>query len=163
MRKLVVFDPSRLVAGGSGDLSLWLLLTVYGYGVLLVSILSKRRTGRPVGPVDSGLRWGAICGLLILAPLTYLAHHLWGPVGFLLVLLPFVRRPFDRAVEKVTGGYAAILRRIVTRRTVSMAVVGAFAVGTFYVNTKLPSGFIPAYTALAFPVSPVSDADRPIL
>ena len=35
-----------------------------------------------------------------------------------------MRRPFDRAVEKVTGGYAGILRRIVTRRMLTLAVVG---------------------------------------
>ena len=46
-------------------------------------------------------------GLLVLGPITYLAYYLWGPVGFLLILLPFLRRPFDRGVEKVTGGYAA--------------------------------------------------------
>jgi HAE1 family hydrophobic/amphiphilic exporter-1 len=82
-------------------------------------------------------------GLLILAPITYLAYYLWGPVGFLLILLPFVQRPFDWAVEKVTGGYAWILRWIVTRRVLSMAVVGGFAAGIFFVNLQLPTGFIP--------------------
>src|SRR5262249_12392452 len=43
-------------------------------------------------------------GLVVLGPITYLAYYLWGPVGFLLILLPFLQRPFDRAVEKVTGG-----------------------------------------------------------
>src|SRR5262249_6237411 len=81
-------------------------------------------------------------GLLVLG-LTYLAYYLWGPAGFLLILLPFLRRPFDRAVEKVTGGYAGILRRIVTRRTLSLAVVGAFAAGIYFVNLRLPTGFIP--------------------
>ena len=71
----------------------------------------------------------ALGGLLVLGGITYLAYELWGPVGFLLILLPFVRGPFDRAVEKVTGGYAAILRRIVTRRALTMAVVGGFAAG----------------------------------
>ena len=75
--------------------------------------------------------------------LTYLAYDLWGPIGFLLILLPFVQGPFDRAVEKVTGGYAGILRRIVTRRTLSLAVVGGFAAGIFVVNLQLPTGFIP--------------------
>ena len=50
---------------------------------------------------------------------------------------------FDRGVEKVTGGYAAVLRRIVTRRTLSMAVVGGFAAGIYFVNLRLPTGFIP--------------------
>ena len=75
--------------------------------------------------------------------ITYLAYELWGPVGFLLILLPFVRGPFDRAVEKVTGGYAAIVRRIATRRTLTMAVVGGFAAGIVRVNTQLATGFIP--------------------
>jgi len=85
----------------------------------------------------------AVGGLLVLGGITYLAYHLWGPVGFLFILLPFVRSPFDRAVEKVTGGYAAILRRIVTRRTLSMGVIGGFAAGVVLVNTQLPTGFIP--------------------
>ena len=82
-------------------------------------------------------------GLLVLGLITTLAYYLWGPVGFLLILVPFLQRPFDRAVEKVTGGYTGILRRIVTRRTLTMAVVGGFAAGIFVVNTKLPTGFIP--------------------
>ena len=82
-------------------------------------------------------------GLLVLGRVTYLAYDLWGPVGFLFILLPFVRGPFDRAVEKVTGGYAAILRRIVTRRTLTLAVVGGFAAGIVVVNTHSPTGFIP--------------------
>ncbi|MBX9677827.1 MAG: efflux RND transporter permease subunit [Gemmataceae bacterium] len=59
-----------------------------------------------------------------------------GPIGMFLHL-------FDRAVEKVTGGYAAVLRRIVTRRAASFAFVGAFSAGIFFVNNTLPSGFIP--------------------
>ncbi|HEY7309166.1 MAG TPA: efflux RND transporter permease subunit [Gemmataceae bacterium] len=84
----------------------------------------------------------ALGGLLVIL-LNVLVWYLWGNWGFLLNLLPFVRRPFDWLVEKVTGGYAAILRRIVTRRTLTMAVVGAFAAGIAFVNIKLPSGFIP--------------------
>ena len=82
-------------------------------------------------------------GLLVLGGITYLAYELWGPVGFLLILLPFVRGPFDRAVEKVTSGYAAIVRRIATRRTLTMAVVGGFAAGIVVVNTQLSDGFYP--------------------
>jgi hydrophobic/amphiphilic exporter-1 (mainly G- bacteria), HAE1 family len=82
-------------------------------------------------------------GLLVLAPITYLAYYLWGPVGFLFILLPFLQRPFDRAFEKITDGYTGILRRIVTLRTVSMAVVGGFAAGIYVVNTQLATGFIP--------------------
>ena len=85
----------------------------------------------------------ALGGLLVLGGITYLAYELWGPVGFLLILLPFVRGPFERAVEKVTGGYVAIVRRIVTRRTLTLAVVGGFAVGIVVVNTQLATGFIP--------------------
>ncbi|HET6568970.1 MAG TPA: efflux RND transporter permease subunit [Rhodothermales bacterium] len=82
-------------------------------------------------------------GLLVLGLITYLAYYLWGPVGFLLILVPLLRRPFDRAVEKVTSGYAAILRHIVTRRVLSMAVVGGFVAGIYGVNLRLPTGFIP--------------------
>ncbi len=85
----------------------------------------------------------ALGGLLVLGGVTYVAYELWGPAGFLLILLPFVQGPFDRAVEKVTGGYAAIVRRIATRRTLTMAVVGGFAAGIVVVNTQLATGFIP--------------------
>ncbi len=85
----------------------------------------------------------ALGGLLVLGGVTYEAYELWGPAGFLLILLPFVRKPFDRAVEKVTGGYAAIVRRIATRRTLTMVVVGGFAAGIVVVNTQLATGFIP--------------------
>ncbi|GIW79362.1 MAG: multidrug transporter AcrB [Gemmatales bacterium] len=82
-------------------------------------------------------------GAIVLAPLTYLAHYLWGPIGFLLILVPFVQRPFSNLVDKVTNGYAGILKRVVTRRVLSLAVVGSFAFGIVTVNTQLPSGFIP--------------------
>ena len=85
----------------------------------------------------------ALGGLLVLGGVTYLAYELWGPLGFGLILLPFVRGPFDRAVEKVTDGYAAIVRRIATRRMLTMAVVGGFAAGIVVVNTQLATGFIP--------------------
>ncbi len=83
---------------------------------------------------------GRVAGL---GGITYLAYYLWGPVGFLFILAALRAAPFDRAVEKVTGGYAGILRRIVTRRTLTMAVVGGFAAGIVVVNTQLPTGFIP--------------------
>ncbi|HEY7424521.1 MAG TPA: efflux RND transporter permease subunit, partial [Gemmataceae bacterium] len=85
----------------------------------------------------------AVGGLLVLGGITYLAYELWGPVGFLFLLLPFVQKPFDRAVEWVTGGYAGILRRTATRRVLTLAVVGAFAAGIVVVNTQLATGFIP--------------------
>jgi HAE1 family hydrophobic/amphiphilic exporter-1 len=75
--------------------------------------------------------------------LAYLARYLWGSVGYLLLLVPVLRRPFDWAVEKVTGGYAGILRLIVTRRVLSMLLIAGFAAGTYFVNLRLPTGFIP--------------------
>ncbi|QDS96000.1 Efflux pump membrane transporter BepE [Roseimaritima multifibrata] len=50
---------------------------------------------------------------------------------------------FDRGVEKVTGGYAAILKRIISRRVLTMAVIAAFSYGILVVNQVLPTGFIP--------------------
>jgi HAE1 family hydrophobic/amphiphilic exporter-1 len=82
-------------------------------------------------------------GLLILGLFIALAYYLWGPAGFLLILLPILRRPFDRAVEKVTGAYAWFLRYIFTRRVLTMAVVGGFAAGIVVVNTQLATAFIP--------------------
>ena len=80
---------------------------------------------------------------MVLAGITYLAYELWGPVGFLLILLPLVRKPFDRAVEKVTAGYAAFLRRIVTRRALTVLIVVGFSYAIYVVNTQLATGFIP--------------------
>ncbi|WP_406695622.1 efflux RND transporter permease subunit [Singulisphaera sp. Ch08] len=59
-----------------------------------------------------------------------------GPLAILLHL-------FDRGVEKVTGGYAAVLRRIVTRRVLTMGIITGFGVAIFLVNTQLSTGFIP--------------------
>src|SRR6185437_16949303 len=59
-----------------------------------------------------------------------------GPLAILLHL-------FDRGVEKVTGGYAAFLRPVVTRRALTLSVVTAFSIGIYVVNTHLPAGFIP--------------------
>lgn len=97
----------------------------------------KRRRGRLT------ILLYAVGGLLVLGLITCLAYYLWGVAGFLLVLAPFLRRPFDRAVVLVTGGFAGILRRIVTRRALTMAMVGGFAAGTYFVNLRLPTGFIP--------------------
>ena len=82
-------------------------------------------------------------GLVILGAVACLAYYLWGPAGLLLVVAPVLRRPFDRAVEWVTGGYAGILRRVVARRTLTLAVVAGFAAGIVLVSTQLPTGFIP--------------------
>ena len=59
-----------------------------------------------------------------------------GPLGMLLHL-------FDRAVEKVTGGYAGLLRGIVSRRLLTMLVISGFCCGIYLVNTQLATGFIP--------------------
>jgi HAE1 family hydrophobic/amphiphilic exporter-1 len=93
-------------------------------------------------------QWGtlalyALGGLVVLGLITYLAYELWGPMGFLLILVPLVRRPFDRLVELVTNVYAAILRRIISHRVLAILSVLAFAAGIFFVNQILPSGFIP--------------------
>ncbi len=84
-----------------------------------------------------------VVGLVVLGGITWLAIHLWNLWGLLFILVPFLRGPFDRAVEMVTRGYAGILRRIVTRRALTMAVVGGFAAGIVAVNMKLATGFIP--------------------
>jgi hydrophobic/amphiphilic exporter-1 (mainly G- bacteria), HAE1 family len=69
-------------------------------------------------------------------PLAILLWPLLGPLGIFL-------RLFDRGVERVTGGYAAVLRRIVTRRALTSFVIMGFAVAIYLVNTQLPAGFIP--------------------
>ena len=58
-------------------------------------------------------------------------------------LLPLVRGPFDRIVEKVTDAYAALVRRIATRRMLTMTVVGAFAVGIVVVQHAASDRFYP--------------------
>ncbi len=85
----------------------------------------------------------ALGGLVVLGGITYLAYELWGPAGFLLILLPLVRGRFDRAVEKVTAGYTALLRRIVTRRALTLFIVMGFGYAIYVVNTQLATGFIP--------------------
>ena len=59
-----------------------------------------------------------------------------GPLGMLLHL-------FDRGVEKVTGGYAGLVRRVITLRSITMLTIAGFGVGILVVNNVLPSGFIP--------------------
>lgn len=85
----------------------------------------------------------ALFGCLAVLGLTYLAYHLWGMIGLLLILIPLLRRPFDRAIEKITTAYTAILRGIVTLRVLNMLVVAGFAVGIVLVNLWLSTGFIP--------------------
>lgn len=86
---------------------------------------------------------GIFVGLPIMAGITYVAYYLWGMVGFLIILVPIVQRPFSKAVDLVTNGYAGLLRPIVNRRVVTLAVIAVFAVGIYFVNAKLPAGFIP--------------------
>ncbi|KLU05753.1 RND efflux system, inner membrane transporter CmeB [Rhodopirellula islandica] len=50
---------------------------------------------------------------------------------------------FDRGVESVTGGYARVLRHIISRRVVTIAVIAVFGYGILVVNQVLPTGFIP--------------------
>jgi hydrophobic/amphiphilic exporter-1 (mainly G- bacteria), HAE1 family len=84
-----------------------------------------------------------LLGSPVLVATTYLAFTLWGPVGLLLLLVPFAQRPFSRGVDMLTNAYAGLLGRIVTRRVVTFGVVGAFAAGIVFVNTGMASGFIP--------------------
>lgn len=85
----------------------------------------------------------ALGGLVVLGLITYLAFVLWGPIGLLLILVPFLRRPFDRAFEMSTNVYAAILRQTVTRRVLVTLSIIAFCAGIFFVNRVLATGFIP--------------------
>lgn len=75
--------------------------------------------------------------------LNLLIYELWGWAGLALNVLPFVRKPFDRAVEKVTYAFAAFLRPIVAQRLLTLTVIGGFVFGVIAVNTQLPAGFIP--------------------
>ena len=55
--------------------------------------------------------------------------------------LPGLLRP--SIVVKITGGYAGLVRRIVTLRLMTLLVIAGFGYGIFVVNTQLASGFIP--------------------
>ncbi len=52
-------------------------------------------------------------------------------------------RLFDRGVEKVTWGYAGVLRRLVPRRLLTLILIAGFSTGIYVVNIGLPPGFIP--------------------
>lgn len=82
-------------------------------------------------------------GLPLLAGMTYMARELWGDLGYAMLALPLVRKPFDMAVKWVTGRYAWMVGKIVTLRLVTLGVVGAFALSVVTLNTQLPTGFIP--------------------
>lgn len=84
-----------------------------------------------------------VVGAAVLAGMTWLAYELWGPIGFLFILLPVVQRPFSRAVDFVTRGYSAILQPVVARRLITMLIIVGFGAGIYVVNTRLPAGFIP--------------------
>ncbi|MFM7927826.1 MAG: efflux RND transporter permease subunit, partial [Pirellula sp.] len=58
------------------------------------------------------------------------------PIGMFL-------KVFNLGIEKITLGYAGILRHIITRRLLTIAVIGVFAYGILFVNRVLPTGFIP--------------------
>ncbi|QQR90779.1 MAG: efflux RND transporter permease subunit [Myxococcales bacterium] len=85
----------------------------------------------------------AMVGAPLLAGLVYLAYLLWGPIGFLLLGVPFVQVPFSRGIDKGTNFYAEVLKPIVTRRLLTVLIIGGFALGIVGANTLLPSGFIP--------------------
>ncbi len=80
-----------------------------------------------------------IAGLSYRATLTPADEHgnkPRGPIGI------FVKK-FDRGVEKVTGIYAAIVRKIIGRRLLTVLLIGGFCFGILTVNKVLPHGFIP--------------------
>jgi len=87
--------------------------------------------------------YGVVAAALM-SGLLYVAYWLWGPIGFLLLGVPFVQRPFSRGVDRVTSFYAGrLLSPIVVRRAVTLGVVGAFGLGIVAMSEVLPSGFIP--------------------
>ncbi|MBY0400324.1 efflux RND transporter permease subunit, partial [Myxococcota bacterium] len=96
-----------------------------------------------------GLGWQrlavyALLGAPVMAGLIYIAYWLWGPVGFLILGVPFVQGPFSRGVDRFTNFYAnEVVSPIVVRRVVTVGVVGAFAFGIIATSEFLPSGFIP--------------------
>ena len=59
-----------------------------------------------------------------------------GPLAWVLHLI-------DRGIERITGGYAWMLKGLVTQRLLTVLVIAGFSVGIFFVNNILPSGFIP--------------------
>ncbi|MBX2872860.1 MAG: efflux RND transporter permease subunit [Saprospiraceae bacterium] len=50
---------------------------------------------------------------------------------------------FNRLFEKLTGGYVAVLNKIVARRVVTFGVLALFIFGVVYTNKILPTGFVP--------------------
>ena len=118
--------------------------------VLCAMILKPHTEDHGVGHGKRGRKYAlktilvfVFIGLPMLAGLTYLAYELWGPVGFLLIGVPFIQRPFSKAVDVITNMYAGLLRPIVTRRVLTLGLVGAFGFGIVTVNTQMAAGFIP--------------------
>lgn len=50
---------------------------------------------------------------------------------------------FNRLFEKLTGGYVAVLNKIVARRVVTFGALILFVFGVVYTNKILPAGFVP--------------------
>lgn len=50
---------------------------------------------------------------------------------------------FNRLFEKLTGGYVAVLNKIVARRIITFGVLALFIFGLVYTNKILPAGFVP--------------------
>ncbi len=50
---------------------------------------------------------------------------------------------FNRLFEKLTGGYVAVLNKIVARRIITFGVLALFIFGVVYTNKILPAGFVP--------------------
>jgi HAE1 family hydrophobic/amphiphilic exporter-1 len=85
-----------------------------------------------------------LLGVPLLAGITYLAYELWGRLGLLMLLVPFIQKPFTLVIDKITDLYAwRLLRPIVTRRVLTIGVIGAFAYGIVATSARLPQGFIP--------------------
>jgi alginate O-acetyltransferase complex protein AlgI len=66
VRKAVVFDADKCFVGGAGDVSLWLVLALYG--VLVLAVRQYRRAPSAV-PLTHGFAWGLGVALLVLAVL----------------------------------------------------------------------------------------------
>jgi HAE1 family hydrophobic/amphiphilic exporter-1 len=84
-----------------------------------------------------------LVGLVVLGAITYLAYLLWGLLGLLIFLIPFLQKPFDRAIELGTRFYGGVLQRTVMRRVVTLLIIGGFGAATYLVNETLATGFIP--------------------
>lgn len=85
-----------------------------------------------------------LVGLVVLGLVTYFAYYLWGKVGFLIVLTPLMRRPFNFIIEKITDGYTGLLRWIVSSRLLTVISIGGVISGIYFILLLLPSGFIPS-------------------